>query len=113
VAEVVDLGVAAREEQRLVPGVRSADQVRRSAVGAAHLEDLALALRLTHVVAADHELITDRDLHRLLLSNDCGTTSIAPPGAVAIQGPTALPLGRTVRRGTSSPCADRPPRRDR
>ena len=63
---VLELAVGARVEQRLVPVVE-AHEVRRPAVGAAHLEDLAVPVGLPDLLAVDDQAIADARLHGIPL----------------------------------------------
>jgi hypothetical protein len=50
-SRLLDRRVAAREEESLVAVVRPADHVRRASVIGVNLEDLAVSVRLAHMVA--------------------------------------------------------------
>src|SRR5215207_10210573 len=78
--DVFGLGVRAGEQQGLVAAVRPADDVRGGAILAPDLHDLARVVRVAHVMAPDHDAITDVRSHVPLLLGRPASYS-APGGA--------------------------------
>jgi hypothetical protein len=60
---VLDTGVGTREEEGLVTCVAPPDAVGRTAVGASHLEDFAVTIGLSRVVAPDDDAISNAGAH--------------------------------------------------
>ena len=63
VPDVLDDGVAAREEQPLVSVVVPPHEERRTPILAVHLQDLGVTVRLTHVMALDDQPVSDVRSH--------------------------------------------------
>src|SRR5579875_1977180 len=68
VLEMLDQGIGPREQERLVPTVAPAHEVRRTSVRAVDLDHLAVPGGLVDPVALDHDPIADVCLHEALLS---------------------------------------------
>ncbi len=66
--EVPDRRVRSREEEPLLARIAPADDVRRFAVGAMHLEDFPVAVRLSHAMALHDDTVTHGRLHEDLRS---------------------------------------------
>ena len=66
--EVLNRRVRSREEQPLLARVAPADDVRRPAAGAVHLEDFPVAVRLAHAMALHDDTVTHNRLHEDLPS---------------------------------------------
>jgi hypothetical protein len=64
VIEVLDDGIGARKEQAGVTAIFPAHEKWRSAVLASYLQDLAISIRLTNVMASDDDPISNGCLHR-------------------------------------------------
>ena len=60
---MVDLGIGAGEEQAFVPVVVPPHEIRRTSVLAVYLKDLRIPIRLSDMVALDHESITHTRIH--------------------------------------------------
>jgi hypothetical protein len=68
VVEMLHAGIRAGKEQGLVPAVAPADEVRRTAVGASHLEHFTVAVGLADAMSANHYAIAHARSHDVLLS---------------------------------------------
>jgi hypothetical protein len=63
VRDVLDRGIGAREEEALVPVVVPADEVGRSTVLAADLEDLGIAVGFADVMTLDDQPVSNVRVH--------------------------------------------------
>jgi len=80
--EVLDRRVGTWEEEAFVTVVRPPNEERRAAVFAPDLQDLGVPIRFAHVMALDHQSISDVRLHDVLLVARNRTEPIQhPPGA--------------------------------
>src|ERR1039458_8264982 len=59
----LNAGVGAREKEGVVVAVCPAHHIRRTTVGAAHRDHLAVAVRFTDAVTVDHDAISCLGLH--------------------------------------------------
>src|ERR1700751_824888 len=84
VLEVLHDGVGTWIQDGLVPGVAPSHDVWRTAVGSAHLEYLAVAVRVTAIAAPDNDAIADCCVHS-------GSPSFSP---IRIRAPPGSWQGR-------------------
>jgi hypothetical protein len=68
VLEVLDKSIATGEEQGLVASVPPPHEIRRPAIGAAHLKHLAVSVRLADPVPVDHDSVSNVCSHGYHLS---------------------------------------------
>jgi hypothetical protein len=60
---VLDCGVRAREEERLVPGISPADHVRRTTIWSVDLEHEGISIGFTDMMTLHDEAITNCCFH--------------------------------------------------
>ena len=94
VCEVLDPCVRSGKEQRFVPVVVPADDIRRTSVCSLDLEDLAIPVGFADVVALDHDSITH--------ARAIGDTSFSTEDIVERQ--TYAPVGPKVTATVAKEC---------